>query len=116
MMESILVSIKKLLGIKADYTYFDDDIIMHINTVFSALSQIGVGPEDGFSISDDLSLWYDYLQDNKKLNLIKTYMYLRVKLIFDPPASGIVTDSVKRTIDELEWRIYTEIDNGNEVI
>lgn len=104
-MESILLSIKKLLGIAEDYKHFDVDIIMHINSVFPTLRQLGVGPTNGFTISDEQALWTDFLGESNNLEDVKTYVYLKVKLIFDPPLSSVVTDSMNRMISELEWRI-----------
>ena len=104
-MESILTSIKKLLGIAEDYEHFDQDIIMHINSVFMILTQLGVGPDEGFSIEDDTAVWTDFIQDIKKLESVKTYIYLKVKLAFDPPLSSAVIESMNRLINELEWRL-----------
>ena len=104
-MESILTSIKKLLGITEEYDQFDPDIIMHINSVFMILTQLGVGPAEGFSIEDDTSVWSDFIQDVKKLESVKTYIYLKVKLAFDPPLSSAVIESMNRLINELEWRL-----------
>ena len=104
-MESILTSIKKLLGIAEEYKHFDPDIIMHINSVFMILNQIGVGPSEGFTIEDETSVWTDFMSDMSKIEATKTYVYLKVKLIFDPPLGSAVTESIKRTIDELEWRL-----------
>lgn len=103
--ESILASIKKLLGISEECTGFDTDIIVHINTVLAALNQIGAGSEDGFAVSDASAKWSDFLGGNSRLNLVKSYVYVRVRLLFDPPASSAVLDSLKRAADELEWRI-----------
>ena len=104
-MESILTSIKKLLGIAEEYDQFDPDIIMHINSVFMILTQLGVGPAEGFSIEDDTAVWTDFIQDVKKLESVKTYIYLKVKLAFDPPLSSAVIESMNRLINELEWRL-----------
>ena len=104
-MESILTSIKKLLGITEEYDQFDPDIIMHINSVFMILTQLGVGPAEGFSIEDDTAVWTDFIQDAKKLESVKTYIYLKVKLLFDPPLSSAVIESMNRLINELEWRL-----------
>lgn len=104
-MDSILTSVKKALGITEDYEYFDADLIMHINSVFSILTQMGVGGKSSFSISDKTANWYDFTS-NEKLEAIKSYMYLKVKLMFDPPSSSIVMESMKRNIDELEWRLH----------
>ena len=105
MEESILISIKKLLGITKDDTDFDTDIIIHINSVLAVLSQLGVGPMKGYSISGQSETWSDFLKDDKLFNDVKTYIYLRVKLVFDPPSSSTVIDAFNRTISELEWRI-----------
>lgn len=104
-MESILTSIKKMLGITEDYTHFDADIIMHINSVFSILTQLGVGPDDGFVIKDDKAVWTDFIKDNSKMEAVKSYMYLKVKLLFDPPLSSAVIESTNRMISEYEWRL-----------
>ena len=111
-MESILTSIKKLLGISKEYKQFDDDIIMHINTVFLNLTQLGVGPEEGFMIEDDSSEWSDFVDiyNNAQLHAIKTYIYLKVKLLFDPPLSSSVIESTNRMISELEWRLNVAVD------
>jgi hypothetical protein len=111
-MESILTSVKKMLGIEKEYTHFDQDIIMHINTVLSILTQIGVGPSTGFSIQDENAIWSDFVPANPLLEPIKTYTYLKVKLIFDPPLSSAVTESYNRTISELESRISYIVDPG----
>jgi len=111
-MESILTSIKKLLGIAEEYTHFDADLIMHINSVLSILTQIGVGPAEGFTISGESDKWEDFTTSNK-LEHIKTYMYLKVKLMFDPPLSSAVMESYNRTISELEWRILISGEEEN---
>lgn len=109
-MESILTSIKKLLGIAEEYTHFDADLIMHINSVLSILTQIGVGPAEGFSIKDESSVWGDFVPENSKLELIKSYTYMKVKLLFDPPLISAVIESTNRIISELEWRIQVAAD------
>lgn len=106
-MDSILTSIKKMLGIAEDYTHFDQDIIIHINTAFMTLNQLGVGPFEGFSIHDSTSKWNDFTSETN-LEAVKTYVYIKVKLVFDPPSSGIVTDSLKDTAAELEWRLKAQ--------
>ena len=111
-MESILTSIKKMLGIAEDYEHFDLDIIIHINSALVTLTQIGVGPSEGFSIRDKSAIWKDFIE-NTKLEFIKTYVYLKVKSIFDPPPSAAAIESMKRTINELEWRISVEVNPGN---
>ena len=100
----ILVSIKKLLGITNEYTHFDQDIILQINSAFSALNQLGVGPKDGFSIEDSSAVWTDFIND-PRLNFAKTYVQIKVKLAFDPPTSGTLTDSYNRQLDEITWRL-----------
>ena len=109
-MGSILTSIKSLLGIQEDYTHFDDDIIMHINTVFFTLSQIGVNPTVSFSIKDATEVWTDFTLTNLNLEIIKTYIYLKVKLLFDPPLSSAVINVIQTQISELEFRIMVDND------
>lgn len=104
-MESILTSVKKVLGVSEDYTQFDEDIIMHINSVLLNLTQLGVGPDEGFSIEDDTTGWTDFISDKIQLQAVKSYMYLKVKLLFDPPLSSAVIESTNRMIAELEWRL-----------
>lgn len=112
-MESILNSIKKLLGIAEDYDYFDSDIIMHINSVFATLTQLGVGPEDGFSINDESEKWEDFLPEERMLYSVKSYMFMKVKLMFDPPLSSAVIECTKEQIKELEWRLQVAVDSAN---
>ena len=112
-MESILNSIKKLLGIAEDYDYFDSDIIMHINSVFATLTQLGVGPEDGFSIDDESKKWEDFLPEERMLHSVKSYMFMKVKLMFDPPLSSAVIECTKEQIKELEWRLQVAVDSAN---
>lgn len=106
-MESILTSIKKLLGIEKEYDHFDSDIIMHINTVLGDLTQLGVGPSEGFQIEDETSTWNDFVTTDSqtRLNGIKSYIHLRVRLLFDPPSSASVLTSYERQIEKLEWRL-----------
>ena len=113
-MDSILTSIKKLLGIAEDYTHFDTDIIIHINSIFSILTQLGVGPETGFSIRDATTLWTEFTQDDTTIEMVKTYVYLKVRLIFDPPANSSVTASIEKAISELEWRLNVAVDPKEE--
>lgn len=104
-MDSILNSIKKLLGMEADYKAFDTDIIMHINSVFTILYQLGVGrdPTTPFHIEDASSKWTDFIDDGQ-VELIKSYMYMKVKLMFDPPQNSALLMAMKETIAEFEWR------------
>lgn len=109
-MESILTSVKKMLGIVEEYTHFDSDLIMHINSVFGILNQLGVGPSEGFRIKDDSDEWEDFISAGAKLEFVKSYMYMKVRMIFDPPTSSAVMESMKNTISELEWRINVAVD------
>ena len=111
-MESILLSIKKLLGITADYTHFDDDIIIHINSVMMILRQLGIGPVTGFHITDSSQTWNEYLPNIELLESVKSYIYLKVRLLFDPPV-GSVLESINNQIKELEWRFTVEADTLN---
>lgn len=108
--ESILTSIKKLLGIAEDYTQFDVDLIIHINTVLSILGQIGVGDESRYSIVDKSTTWDTLIGYESKLDMVKSYVYLKVKILFDPPQSSAVMEAINRTISELEWRILVATD------
>lgn len=109
-MDSILVSIKKLLGIPSDYTHFDEDLIIHINSVFMILNQLGVGPSDGFRISDSSAVWDDYIKDSFNIESIKSYIYLKVKMLFDPPTSSAASEAANRLTQELEWRLNVQAD------
>ena len=106
--DSILISIKKLLGVSKDYTIFDSDIIMHINSVFMILSQLGIGSSSGFKIEDDSTTWSEYIDEDSDLEAVKTYIYLKVKLLFDPPLSSSVIEVTKQSIAELEWRLNVQ--------
>jgi hypothetical protein len=111
MEKSILISVKKLVGLGKDDHSYDEDILTHINSDFTNLNRLGAGPVDGFTIEDEVTVWTDYLPDNKKLlSSIKSYMYLKVRLLFDPPSSSYVLDSMKRQIDEFEFEINSEAD------
>ena len=112
-MESILTSIKKLLGITESYEHFDPEIIMHINSVLMILTQMGIGPSEGFIIEDDSSLWTDFLQDTTNLEAVRSYIHHKVRLMFDPPTSGVVADAMNRTINELEWRLNVNAELNN---
>lgn len=109
-MESILTSIKKLLGIEEEYEHFDPDLIMHINSVFMILNQLGVGPSEGFSIQDAESVWTDFIPTGSNLEAVKSYIHLKVKLMFDPPSGSAVMEAINRTIAELEWRLNVAAD------
>jgi hypothetical protein len=105
MEQSILTSTKKILGIDESYVVFDHDILTHINTAFSTLTQLGVGPAEGFMITDDTAVWQDFISDDLQYNSVKTYVFLRVRQIFDPPTTSYMIDSFDRQIKELEWRL-----------
>lgn len=105
MEESILKSTKKILGLNPDYTVFDLDIITHINAAFSTLNQLGLGPAEGFKIDDDNAEWGDFLEDETKIESVKTYVYLKARLIFDPPATSYGITAFEKQILELEWRL-----------
>ena len=113
MEESILTSIKKMLGPEEDYEHFDHDIITHINTALATLTELGVGPEAGFSITDKTAVWSDFISGDKLLNLVPTYVYLKVKLAFDPPTVAAVLDSMERQASQYEWRINVAAEREN---
>lgn len=104
-MGSVLTSIKKLVGIAEEDTSFDGDLIFHINMAFSVLTQIGFGPETGITIEDEGFTWDDVQADPIPKNLAKTYVFSKVKMVFDPPTNSTVAEALKRTVDELESRI-----------
>ena len=112
-MESILTSIKKLLGIQAEYTVFDQDLIIHINTAFAVLNQLNIGPPHGFVIEDDTATWDEYIT-SCNLTMVRSYIYMKVRLMFDPPTSGVLVESMNSMISELEWRLFLEGDKGGE--
>jgi hypothetical protein len=102
---SILDDVKKVLGLDPTYTAFDPDIVMHINSVFATLNQLGIGPTSGFMIMGNSETWDSYLGDDVNLNSVKTYICMRVRMVFDPPASGFALDAMKEQIRESEWRL-----------
>lgn len=114
-MESILLSIKKLLGVSAEYDHFDPDIIMHVNTVFVILHDLGVGPKEGFSISDSEAVWMDFIDADEDISvaMVKSYMHARVKLLFDPPVSSAHIDTLNRVINEFEWRLNSRVETSS---
>lgn len=112
-MESILTSVKKLLGIAEEYTAFDPDIIMSINSAFAILEQLGVGPDGGFFITDSSTTWNDYFgasEDIEQNEAVKNYIALKVKLMFDPPTSSTVMQATTNLTSELEWRLNVACD------
>lgn len=111
-MESILTSIKQMIGgIDESDKSFDTDIVIHINSVFSNLKQMGVGPEKSFSITDENAIWTDFTDGDPDYNNVKTYVYLKVKLIFDPPSNSSVLTAMEKQVAELEWRLTVEASN-----
>ena len=110
-MESILTSIKKLLGITEEYDHFDPDIIMCINTALSFLTQLGIGPSEGFVIEDDTSTWSDFIPDTAKLEAVKSYVHLKVKMLFDSTSlSSAYIESTNRLLSEIEWRLMMAVE------
>jgi len=103
--ESILTSVKKILGIDDGYVVFDVDVTLHINSVFSTLQQLGIGPAEGFAIEDDTATWDDFLDGSLPFNAVKTYVCLRVKLLFDPPTTSYFIEAIEKQVKELEWRL-----------
>ena len=112
MATSILTSIKKLIGPTEDDTSFDVDIIMHINSAFFRLNQLGVGPSDGFFITDKTTTWEEFLASRKDLEAVKTYVYQKVRLLFDPPQSAFLVEAIKDSIKEFEWTINIQAEGG----
>lgn len=114
--ESILTSIKKLLGIDENYTHFDADIIMHINSVFSILTQMGVGPTKGFSISGKKETWEMFLpMDQSVFSMVRSYVYLKVRLLFDPPINSAAIEAINRQVNEFEWRLHVAADSADNL-
>jgi hypothetical protein len=107
---SILHDTKQMLGQEFDDDTFDLDIKNHINTVFFNLNQIGVGPSDGFEITDATTLWSAYIGATKNLNAVKSYIYIRVRLMFDPPTNGFLVTSLEKQADKLEWTLSVEVE------
>lgn len=109
-MDSILLSVKKMIGVPADYDVFDTDIITHINSVFEGLNQMGLGPDEGFSISDKNDLWSSYLTYGKESQMVKSYMYLKVRTLFDPPSNASLFNIFDQQIKEKEYRLLVFAD------
>ena len=110
MQDSILVTIRKLVCGDPYANHFDTDLLVHINACFSVLNQLGVGPEKGFVVTDETQNWGDYTADSAVLNLVKTYIALKVRLIFDPPLTSSVLDAMNKEINQLEWRLNVAVD------
>ena len=113
-MESILISIRSMMGPSETYEHFDSDLIMHINTTLSVLTELGVGPKEGFAIADDTATWTDFIGDRPILNMVKSYVYARVRLLFDPPTSSGVIEALNKNINEFEWRINHAVETSGE--
>jgi hypothetical protein len=111
-MDSILESVKQSMGPSEGDNHFDPDIIMHINTALMSLNQLGVGPAEGFSIFDGEAKWQDLLGTRKDLEAVKSFVYLKTRLAFDPPQSGFLVDAIKSQITELEFRINLQVEGG----
>lgn len=116
MVESILTSIKKMLGIPETDTAFDEDILVHINSAFMTLNQLGVGPGDVYSIENSTPTWIDFLTDSVMYSGVKTYIYLKVKVVFDPPGTSFLLDAMQKQIQELEWRLNVQVPIPPETI
>ena len=110
MQDSILMTIRKLVCGDPYADHFDTDLLIHINACFSILNQLGVGPENGFVVTDDTQSWSSYIADNRILNMVKTYVTLKVKKIFDPPLTSSVLEAMDKEISQLEWRLNVAVD------
>lgn len=108
--ESILDSEKKLLGLDANYDVFDSDLIIHINSIFGTLHQLGIGPSQQLVITDNSTTWSEYSTNAVEIHEVKTYVYLRLRLLFDPPSSGFVYSGIESQARELEWRLIVKAD------
>lgn len=118
MTDSILNSVKKMLGITEEYEHFDTDIIIHINSTFSILTQIGIGPDEGFTIQDSSATWSDFIPEDSHhlLEMVRTYTFMKVKSMFDPPMSSSVSEAYNRLISEMEWRLMVAADTEVEAL
>lgn len=108
-LDSILLSVKKMIGLTEEYKQFDDDLIMHINSAFAVLNQLGVGPKVAYSISGENENWSEFLTDQNVEN-VKSYMYMKVKMLFDPPSTATMHEAFERQIQEMEWRLNVAVD------
>lgn len=111
-MDSILISVKKSLGIEQEYTHFDPDIILHTNSALLTLNQIGIGPQIGFMISGEQETWIDLLGERQDLEAVKTFLYLKVRLIFDPPQNSFLVKAMEDQTKEIEWRLNIQAEGG----
>lgn len=112
---SILISTKKQLGIESDFTHYDPDIILGINSAMMSLNQLGIGPSNGFYITGDSEEWTALLGDRKDLESVKMYIYLKTRLTFDPPTNSFLVDAVERQIRELEWRLNVQAEKSTTI-
>ena len=111
--DSILLTVKKMLGIAEEYTAFDIDLIVNINSVFLTLNQLGVGPKTPYRIDGSKETWNDFLQDQREdLPAVETYVYLKTRLLFDPPTNSFLVDAIQKQCDELEWRLNIQVEGG----
>lgn len=112
-MRSILGSVQKMIGgIDGEESPFEDDLIIHINSVFGIINQLGVGPKKPYSITGKSELWEDFFGDEEVVNMVQSYMYLKVKILFDPPTSGVLHEAMERQITEFEWRLAVQGDTN----
>lgn len=109
--KSILNTTKKVLGLDPEYDVYDEDLILHINSTFATLHQLGVGPDRPFEIEDDLATWENFLGDSRHINSVKTYVVQKVRLIFDPPGTSFHLTAIQEQIKEAEWRLNVADDN-----
>lgn len=118
MEESILNSLKKMLGMPSEFTAFDTDLLIHINSIFMTLHQLGVGPEEVFRISGQSETWASFLTNSRTetdLNGVMDYMYLKLRILFDPPSSSYVLSSLERQMEEYEWRLTLQAERSEGV-
>ena len=111
MEESIFKTIKQLLGPDADYDVFDQDVLIFINTAIATLTQLGVGPSEGFRVTGESETWSDFIGDRKDIDSVKSYIYMKVRLAFDPPTSGTVSTAYEEACKEYEWRLNVAVDD-----
>lgn len=105
MLNSILQSTKQVIGIAQSYTVFDENLIMAINTHLAQLTQLGLGPDEGMQVTDETNLWSEFFGNDKVLNMARSYIFLNVKLEFDPPATSFAIGAIEKQIEKLEWRL-----------
>lgn len=111
---TILADVKKMIGPSANYDYFEPELIIHINTALNVLKQLGIGPDEGYSITaDGDDTWEDFLDENVNIEMVKTYVFLKVKTLFDPPSSGTIAEAYKAAIAEFEWRANVDVETFN---